>query len=882
MAKSASPHEIFLKDYTPSRFLIDHVFLHFDLHPEFTLVKSVIKFYANPAAKNSDSTLILDGEELQLRRVAIDGKTLDHDQYDVKDNKLIIPNVPKKFTLETEVLIKPAENKALSGLYQSKQNYCTQCEAQGFRRITYFLDRPDVMTRFTTAISADRIRYPVLLSNGNLVDTKDLEDNRHWVMWEDPSLKPSYLFALVAGDYEWLEDAFTTMSGKAVLLRVYLEKGNLSKGDYAMGALKRAMKWDEEIFGREYDLDMYMIVAVSDFNMGAMENKGLNIFNDVYILASPDMATDDDYVNVESVIGHEYFHNWSGNRVTVRDWFQITLKEGLTIFRDQSFTADMTSHAVKRIKDVNVIRNSQFAQDAGPMAHPIRPESYIEVNNFYTVTVYNKGSEVIKMMQTLLGNDTFRKAMTLYFERNDGHAVTTEDFVKAMEDASSIDLTQFRLWYQQAGTPHVEATGEYDHKKQSYTLTLKQTCSPTPGQSEKKEFLIPIRMALLNDRGEELPLHLEGDKESALKEKVLRLEREEQAFVFTDVKEKPLPSLLRNFSAPVRLHFPYTEEELIFLMAHDTDGFNSWDAGQQLATNFIINAVKNYEKNSSAKLDEKFIAAFRSNLTNDHLDKPLIAEMLTLPSEGYILELMPQADIEAIYRVRQDVRIQLAKALQNDLIDRYHLNNTKEFSLDKAAMGKRRLKNLCLAYLMLLNEQDVIDLAIKQYRDSNNLTDRIAVLASLTHLDIPEREQIFTDFYSRWQKENLLIDKWFSLQAISSLPNTFENIKALMQHSSFDITNPNKTRAVLGSFTRLNYLRFHDKSGIPYAFLADQIITIDAFNPQLAARMIEPLIKWRAYDPKRQELMKGELERISKVAKLSNDVYEIVTKSLNH
>lgn len=882
MAKSTSPHEIFLKDYTPSNYLIEHVFLHFDLHTEYTIVKTIIKFYANPAA-DSNNTLTLVGEELQLRRVAIDGKTLEPDQYDAKDHHLIIPNVPDKFTFETEVLIKPAENKALSGLYQSKQNYCTQCEAQGFRRITYFLDRPDVMTRFTTAISADRIQYPVLLSNGNLVDTKDLEDNRHWVMWEDPSLKPSYLFALVAGDYDWIEDTFTTMSGKKVLLRVYVEKGNVSKADYAMASLKRAMKWDEDTYGREYDLDMYMIVAVSDFNMGAMENKGLNIFNDVYILANPDMATDDDYVNIESVIGHEYFHNWSGNRVTVRDWFQITLKEGLTIFRDQGFTADMTSHAVKRIKDVNVIRNAQFQQDAGPMAHPIRPESYIEVNNFYTVTVYNKGSEVIRMMQTLLGNETFRKAMTLYFTRNDGKAVTTEDFVQAMEDASDLDLKQFRLWYGQAGTPHVEASGKYDPQQQTYTLTLKQTTSGSPGQPHKKNFLIPIRMALLNDKGEELALKIKNEKDdSGVKEKVIRLSESEQSFIFTDIKEKPLPSLLRNFSAPVRLHFPYTEEQLIFLMAHDPDGFNSWDAGQQLATKIIINEVNHYEKDKQIRLDDKFIDAFRQNLTNDKIDKLLIAEMLTLPSEGYILELMPQADIEAIYRVRHNIRVQLASVLKKDFLDVYHQNQSQTFSLDKAAMGKRRLKNLALAYLLLLDDQEMIDLAVKQYSSSNNLTDRVGVLAPLTHLDIPERKQIFDDFYQHWQKENLVVDKWFSLQAISTLPSAFENIKALMAHPSFDITNPNKTRAVLGTFTRLNYLRFHDKSGIAYAFLADQVLTIDAFNPQLAARMIEPLIRWRAYDKERQKLMKTELERIAKVPKLSNDVYEMVTKSLSH
>jgi aminopeptidase N len=879
MTTTTKPHEIYLKDYTESNYLIENVFLHFDLHPDYTIVKSVMKFHANPNGDKS-STLTLCGEEMQLRQVILNGKVLAMDQYTVQNDHLIIPNLPSDFTLETEGLIKPAENKALSGLYQSKENYCTQCEAQGFRRITYFLDRPDVMTRFTTTIAADKSRYPVLLSNGNLIDTKDLEGNRHWVMWQDPSLKPSYLFALVAGDYEWIEDTFTTSSGKDVLLRVYVEKGNVHKAGYAMESLKRAMKWDEDTYDREYDLEMYMIVAVSDFNMGAMENKGLNIFNDRYILAEPETATDDDYVNIESVIGHEYFHNWSGNRVTVRDWFQITLKEGLTIFRDQHFTADMTSHAVKRIKDVNVIRNVQFPQDAGPMAHPIRPESYIEVNNFYTVTVYNKGSEVIGMMRTLLGKETFRKAMILYFERNDGKAVTTEDFVKAMEDASKLDLTQFRLWYSQAGTPKVEASEEYDQNKQTYTLTLKQSCQGTPGQPSKKDFLIPIRLALLNDQGKELPLHLKGEtSQDNVTEKVVSLNKQEQKFVFTDVKEKPLPSLLRGFSAPVQLHFPYTQDQLIFLMAHDTDGFNSWDAGQQLATNFLIESVKNYQSADKVLLDEKFVNAFRAVLNNKKLDKLLIAEMLTLPSESYILQLMDCADIEKIHHVRHAARTQLANQLRHDLLERYRENHTDKFSLDKTAMGQRRLKNLCLSYLMLLEEQEIIDLAMKQFNASNNLTDTMGVLAPLTNLNVPEREQAMTEFYNRWQKDNLVVDKWFTLQAVSYLPQTFEVVKTLMDHPSFDITNPNKTRALVGAFSQAN-VRFHDKSGLPYAFLADQVLNIDAFNPQLAARLIEPLIRWRRYDKDRQALMKAQLERISQVPKLSNDVYEIVTKSL--
>ncbi|MBA2654668.1 MAG: aminopeptidase N [Gammaproteobacteria bacterium] len=880
MAKMTKPQETHLKDYEPSNYLFENVFLHFDLHPDYTIVKSILKIYRNPESKG-DNSLCLNGEELQLRTILLEGTTLHPDQYEVTADKLIIPQVPDQFTLEIEVLIKPAENKALSGLYQSKGNYCTQCEAQGFRRITYFLDRPDVLTRFTTTITADKTRYPVLLSNGNLVDSKELEGNRQWVMWEDPSLKPCYLFALVAGDYEWLEDTFDTLSGRTVLLRVYVEKGNLSQSDYAMGSLKRAMRWDEETYGREYDLDIYMIVAVSDFNMGAMENKGLNIFNDRYILAKPDTATDDDYINIESVIGHEYFHNWSGNRVTVSNWFQITLKEGLTIFRDQNFTADMTSHAVKRIKDVNVIRNFQFPQDAGPMAHPIRPDSYIEINNFYTVTVYNKGAEVIRMMETLLGKETFRKAMDIYFATNDGKAVTTENFVQAMEQASDLDLTQFRRWYTQAGTPQVEATGNYDEKTKTFTLHLKQFTPPTPDQAQKEDYLIPIRMALLSPEGEELALHLEGDdSKEGEKVKVISLTKAEQKFVFNNITQKPLPSLLRNFSAPVKLHYPYTDEELIFLMSHDTDGFNSWDAGQQLAAKLIIKLVNKYQPDQELQIGDEFTEAFSTILNNSKLDKLLMAEMLSFPAETYLLELMDSADITAIYCVRKNLRKHLATQLKKDFLRLYHENNISQFSLDKEAMGQRRIKNLSLSYLMLLEEKEILAMAMKQFHTSNNLTDTIGALSALTNIDSKEREEAFNEFYDQWQKEPLVVDKWFSLQAISTLPHTFETVKALMSHSSFDLKNPNKTRALIGAFTNYNHLRFHDKSGEPYAFLADLVMSIDSFNPQLAARLIEPLIRWRKYDKDRQALMREELTRISNVPKLSNDVYEIVTKSL--
>lgn len=875
-----TPTEIHLKDYTPSRYIIDRVFLHFDLYPEYTLVKSILSLQLNPIA-SGDNTLCLNGEDLTLRNILIDGKALTRSQYQLEEHQLIIPKAPTRFTLETEVLIKPAENTALSGLYQSRGNYCTQCEAQGFRRITFFLDRPDVMTRFTTTISADKNRYPVLLSNGNLIDHKDLEENRHWVMWEDPSLKPSYLFALVAGDYQCLEDTFTTKSQRNVDLRLYVEKGNLPQSNYAMESLIRAMKWDEETYGREYDLDIYMICAVSDFNMGAMENKGLNIFNDRYILAKPDTATDDDYIAIESVIGHEYFHNWSGNRVTVRDWFQITLKEGLTIFRDQNFTADMTSSSVKRIKDVNALRNFQFAQDAGPMAHSIRPESYIEVNNFYTVTVYNKGAEVIRMLETLLGKDTFRKAMDIYFSENDGKAVTTDHFLKAMKDASGLDLNQFTRWYKQAGTPIVNVTGEYDSQHKNFKLHFKQTCPSTPGQANKEPFLIPIRLALLNKKGEELVLTLKGKDDNLNRtERVISLTKDNETFVFEDIQEQPIPSLLRNFSAPVKLHYPYTDENLIFLMAHDTDGFNAWDAGQQLATKKIIEMVKKDGPGIEKQLDSEFTEAFRTILNNDSLDKLLIGEMLTLPSESYLLELIKGGDIEKIFRVRKDVRTQLANALYDDLLRHYVENSSDKFSLDKTAMGKRRMRNLCLSYLMLLPNKSIPEMAMEQFHKSDNLTDRMGVLSALTHIDCKERDDALSEFYDRWQNDMLVVDKWFSLHAISSLPTALKTVKTLLNHRAFDLKNPNKARALIGVFAQYNYLGFHQQNGEGYAFLASQVMTIDAFNPQLSARLVEPLIRWRKYDAQRQLLMKAELERIAEAPSLSNDLYEIVTKSL--
>lgn len=865
--------EIRLKDYTVPDFLIDSVIFNFDLHEEFTLVKAVLQMKRNPASKSKNAVLKLNGEELVLRAVSVNGKTLTEDKYEITPEHLMIPKLPKQFTLETEVEIKPQNNTALSGLYKSSGNYCTQCEPHGFRRITYFLDRPDVMTRFTTTISADKKLYPILLSNGNLIQTKQLDANRHWVKWEDPSLKPSYLFALVAGKLECLEDKFVTMSGKPVVLKVYVEQGKLNQAQFAMKSLQQAMRWDEQTYGREYDLDMYMIVAVGDFNMGAMENKGLNLFNDRYILANPKTATDDDFINIASVIGHEYFHNWTGNRITCRDWFQITLKEGLTIFRDQGFTASINSPIVKRIQDVNVIRGVQFAQDAGPMAHSIRPEAYIEVNNFYTVTVYNKGSEVIRMMRTLLGPEKFRRAMDLYFKRHDGQAVTTREFVKAMEDTGRINLTQFLRWYSQAGTPTVAIKSKYNKAKKTFTLTMTQSCPPTPGQRSKKPFHIPVAVGLLDAKtGKDLLQPVT---------QILQLKKKTQRFVFKNIAQAPIPSLLRDFSAPVKLHYNYTDAELLFLLKHDSDGFNRWDAGQTLATKIIFQLVKQYRQKKTLKLSSAYVDAFHQLLVDKTVDLQLLAQMLQLPRMSYLIEQMKVADVEALHHVREFIKTELVQQLQANFFadyNRYYSAQSYQFS--PSAIGRRQIANLCLSYLMQLHQTDIRELCLQQVREADNMTNEIGGLSALINADCVERTTALSEFYKKWEKENLVIDKWFSLQALSNLPNTLDVVKKLTTHPAFNIKNPNRVRALVGAFASNNYINFHDKSGKGYEFFADQILIIDPMNPQLSARLIDPLIHWRKFDKNRQKLMRQQLKRIGQLPKLSKDVYELVTKSL--
>lgn len=872
---------IYLKDYKAPDFLIESVFLHFELGEEVTTVKSILTVKRNPIHSESQKSLVLDGEELTLKKIVLNNEQLAATEYLVDNKSLTVHAVPEYFTLEIEVEIQPQLNTRLSGLYKSGGNFCTQCESQGFRRITYFPDRPDVLTYFTTTISADKSRYPLLLSNGNLVDQKELANNRHWVKWEDPSLKPCYLFALVAGDLDGIEETFITYSGRHVALKVYVERGKRDQTEFAMRSLKNAMRWDEKTFGREYELDIYMIVAVSDFNFGAMENKGLNIFNDKYILAKPESATDDDFINVEGVIGHEYFHNWSGNRVTVRDWFQITLKEGLTVFCDENFAADMNSKAAKRIQDVRVIRNVQFPQDAGPMAHPILPDSYIEINNFYTVTVYQKGAEVIRMIQTLLGQELFRKAMDLYFSRNDGHAVTTEDFVRAMEDASGVDLKQFRYWYKQAGTPLLTIHDDYDPNNQLSTLTIIQSCPPTPGQTNKKPFHIPMAMGLLDDNGNDLPLQLVGESKQGDTTRVLNIKKQTETFQFINLKHKPIPSLLRNFSAPVKLDYSYTKQDLIFLMSHDSDEFNRWDASQKLALIELFKLISDYQAKRPLAVADEFIQAFNSILTNENLDYALIAEMLILPSVGYLIDLMNVADVDAIYHAREFMKKAIAEKLHHQLLKFYQRHASDTYELSSTSMAQRRLKNLCLMYLAQLNDKTIHALCLQQFSQANNMTDAMGALTALIDIDCFERSEAILTFYEKWKHESLVLDKWFALQAQSALPNTLGLVKSLLQHPAFDIKNPNKARALIGAFASGNHIRFHAKSGEGYEFLVDQVLRIHEFNPQLAARLLEPMTRWRKYDDVRQRLMRAQLERIAATPALANDVYEVVSKSLH-
>ncbi len=870
-------HSVQLSDYRPPAFLIDTVDLSFDLDPKATTVISRLAMHRNPKAGPAEA-LRLNGEALTLIGITRDGVALAPAAWHIDGGILTIDTMPDRCVLHIETRVAPIDNTELSGLYVSGGAFFTQCEAEGFRRITYFPDRPDVMARYTVTITASKSAVPVMLSNGNPGPVQDLGDGRHRVVWTDPHPKPCYLFALVAGDLVSIKDYFTTKSGRHVDLGIYVRAGDEDKCDHAMRSLKESMRWDEEVFGLEYDLDVFNIAAVSDFNMGAMENKGLNVFNTKYVLAKPDTATDTDYLGIEAVIAHEYFHNWTGNRVTCRDWFQLSLKEGLTVYRDQEFSADMASRAVKRIGDVRGLRAAQFREDAGPLAHPVQPKSYLAIDNFYTATVYNKGAEVIRMMATILGRAAFRKGMDLYFQRHDNDAVRIEDFVAAMQDASGISLEKFRAWYDQAGTPEVSIDDHYDLASKRYSLTIKQTTKPTPGQPDKQPLVIPVAMGLLDGNGAELDTRLAGEATVTPGTRVLLADKAETTFVFENVPSPPVPSLFRGFSAPIKLS-GISRERARFLAAHDTDPFVRWDSGQQYATAALLEMIPIWYRNEALVTDPGLIEALRETLAFADKDPAFTAEALSLPGEAFLADQMPVADVDAIHAVRDSARAAIGQALRDMLSATYdRLTDPAPHSVDGPAIGRRALRNVCLAYLSAGGDPAR---AKRQFDTAANMTDQLAALAILSGIDSPETTAALASFHAAWRNDPLVLDKWFTIQAVSPLPDTMARVKALATHPDFDLRNPNRVRSLVGAFSGANQVRFHGAHGEGYRFLADFVIQLDPANPQIAARMVGPLGQWRRMDNARQDLMKAELRRILAIPALSTNTFEMVSKSLD-
>ncbi|GAB3459978.1 aminopeptidase N [Massilia terrae] len=879
--RTDTPLTIYRKDYTAPSYLVDTVELGFDLDPARTIVANRMTMRRNPASGQREIELY--GEEIDLVALRVNGKTLGKRDYRIDGNLLRIPNAPEDVVLEIETICAPEKNTALSGLYVSNGNFITQCEAEGFRRITYFPDRPDVMAKYTVMLRAEKQRYPVLLSNGNLVEEGELPGGRHYAKWEDPFPKPSYLFALVASNLVCQEEKFKLADGRTALLQVWVEEGNLDKTDYAMQSLKRSIRWDEERFGLELDLDRFMIVATGDFNMGAMENKGLNIFNTKYVLANPRVATDLDFQGIEAVVGHEYFHNWTGNRVTCRDWFQLSLKEGLTVFRDQEFSGDMvgtdSGRAVNRIDQVRTLRQVQFPEDAGPMAHPVRPDSFVEINNFYTVTVYEKGAEVVRMYQTLLGREGFRKGMDLYFERHDGQAVECDDFRRAMADANGRDLAQFERWYSQAGTPRVRAAMRYDAAAKTVELTLSQSCPPTPGQPDKLPFHIPVAVGLVGRDGRDIPLVIDGEPRGNTA--VLELTAAEQSWRFTNVPELPVPSLLRDFSAPVVLEYDYRDEDLLHLFSHDSDPVNRWEAGQRLAMERLLKLTADVTAGSRMQLDDTFVDAMRKVLTDDALDPAFREQALLLPTENMIAEQTEVVHPLSIHMARQFVRATIGTRLRKELMAAIDANQTPgEYSPDAEAIGKRALKNLALSYLAAAtDDNEAIDLAGQQFEQADNMTDKAAALGALIHARAQSAAGALQDFYDEFQGEALVVDKWFALQA--SAPSTDVGaVRALMQHPAFNIRNPNRARSLVATFCMANHVQFHVPDGSGYQFWAEQVIALDALNPQVASRLARAMDRWRRYAPVLQAHMKKALQQVNGQKKLSNDVREVISKAL--
>ncbi|KAJ1411798.1 Peptidase M1, alanyl aminopeptidase [Sesbania bispinosa] len=888
-SKMEIPREIFLKDYKMPDYYFDTVDLKFSLGEERTIVSSKIAVF--PRVEGSSPPLVLDGQDLSLVSVQLNGKALKEEDYHLDARHLTIRSPPSgKYDLEIVTEIYPQKNTSLEGLYKSSGNFCTQCEAEGFRKITFYQDRPDIMAKYTVRIEADKSLYPVLLSNGNLAEQGDLEDGKHYAVWEDPFKKPCYLFALVAGQLQSRDDTFITRSGRKVSLRIWTPAEDVPKTAHAMYSLKAAMKWDEDVFGLEYDLDLFNVVAVPDFNMGAMENKSLNIFNSKLVLASPETATDADYAAILGVIGHEYFHNWTGNRVTCRDWFQLSLKEGLTVFRDQAqplylsyyeFSSDMGSRTVKRIADVSKLRNYQFPQDAGPMAHPVRPHSYIKV--------YEKGAEVVRMYKTLLGSQGFRKGMDLYFKRHDGQAVTCEDFFAAMRDANDADFANFLQWYSQAGTPVVKANTSYNPEAHTFSLKISQEIPPTPGQPVKEPVFIPVAVGLLDSTGKDIPLstiYHDGTLQSissndqSVCTTVLRVTKKEEEFVFTDIFEKPVPSLLRGYSAPVRLESDLTDSDLFFLLANDSDEFNRWEAGQILARKLMLSLVDDLQHNKPLVLNPSFVDGFKRILCDSSLDKEFVAKAITLPGEGEIMDMMEVADPDAVHAVRIFIRKQLANELKSEFLSTVENNrSSEEYVFNHSNLARRALKNVALAYLACIEGDEFTNLALHEYKTATNMTEQFAALAAIAQNPGKTRDDVLADFYGKWQHDFLVVNKWFALQAMSDIPGNVENVRKLLNHPAFDLRNPNKVYSLIGGFCG-SLVNFHAKDGSGYQFLGEIVLQLDKINPQVASRMVSAFSRWRRYDENRQKLAKAQLEKIMSANGLSENVFEIASKSL--
>jgi len=857
-------------DYLPPAFLIEHVSLTFDLRAESSTVRCISRVIRNG---QHQLPLVLDGEELELKSVFVNGEAWT--DYQIDSSSLTLDIALAEFELEINTVIYPHLNTSLEGLYFAAGAYCTQCEAEGFRKITYFLDRPDVLATYDVTIRAKKVEFPFLLSNGNKKDSGELDDGRHWVSWSDPFKKPCYLFALVAGDFDLLVDRYTTMTGREVALELFVDKGKLSKGQHALNSLKKAMGWDEEVFGLEYDLDIYMIVAVDFFNMGAMENKGLNVFNSKFVLADPESATDDDFFNIEAVIAHEYFHNWTGNRVTCRDWFQLSLKEGLTVFRDQQFSADMASPLVNRIKNVKVIRENQFAEDASAMAHPIRPDEVIEMNNFYTVTVYDKGAEVIRMMHTLLGAEGFRQGMDLYFERFDGQAVTCDDFVQALQDASGKDLTIFKRWYSQSGTPSVKVTDFYERRTGIYRLNISQVTKATADQKDKMPLHIPLTFSLLDKQGKALSLDDKGSTEL-----VAELKEDNQQFNFFGYTEKPTPSLLHNFSAPVRLEFEYSNEQLAHVLLYSPDDFARWDASQKIYSD-CIHQLTNNDQTAVNSLVENLLAVLQPIAENQDLPLAFKAEMLSLPSFETLLQQREKVNIDKLYAARKSLMQTMATAFLPQWRAMYQTTTRQAYLYEQSQVEQRKLNNLSLKYLSLSGEVDIEALISQQFKESNNMTDTLGALAAAQLGELNLFDDLMSQFEQRWQHEPLVLDKWFALHANTPRPDILARLEILAGHAQYSISNPNRVRSLVGSFAYYNVPGFHAIDGSGYAFLADYLIKLNTVNPQIAARLITPLTQWQKVDKKRQALMQHQLMRISDIPHLSKDLFEKISKSLH-